>query len=176
MTKVVVVTGASAGVGRATVMEFARRGCDIALIARNPERLGHAAADARSLGVRAIPIAADVTDFHALKAAAERIEQDLGPIDVWVNNAMATVFAPVERTTPDEFKRATEVTYLGQVHGTMVALERMRRRDAGVIVNVGSALAYRAIPLQAAYCGAKFAVRGVTDGLRSVLILDRGGI
>jgi NAD(P)-dependent dehydrogenase (short-subunit alcohol dehydrogenase family) len=116
--------------------------------------------------------AADVADFTALDAAATRIERELGPIDVWVNNAMATIFSPVADITPEEFRRATEVTYLGQVHGTMVALARMRNRGHGTIINVGSALAYRAIPLQSAYCGAKFAVRGFTDALRSELIHD----
>ncbi|HEY1933238.1 MAG TPA: SDR family oxidoreductase [Acetobacteraceae bacterium] len=176
MAKVVAITGASAGVGRATAREFARHGCDVALIARNRERLDDAAAEVRSLGVRAVPLVADVTDFTALEAAAAQIEQELGPIDVWVNNAMATIFAPVERITPEEFRRATEVTYLGQVHGTMIALSRMRPRNRGTIVNVGSALAYRAIPLQSAYCGAKYAVRGFTDSLRSELLHDRVNI
>jgi short-subunit dehydrogenase len=168
----VVITGASAGVGRATAREFAHHGCDVALIARNDERLEDAAAELRTIGVRALPIAADVADFAAVDAAAARIEQELGPIDVWVNNAMATIFAPVHRIAPEEFRRATEVTYLGQVHGTMAALARMRPRNRGTIVNVGSALAYRAIPLQSAYCGAKYAVRGFTDALRSELLHD----
>jgi NAD(P)-dependent dehydrogenase (short-subunit alcohol dehydrogenase family) len=176
MSKVVVITGASAGVGRATALEFARKGCDVALIARNRERLDDAAADVRGFGVRAIPISADVADYAALEAAASLAEHELGPIDVWVNNAMATVFAPVRDITPDEVRRATEVTYLGQVHGTMIALARMRPRNRGTIVNVGSALAYRAIPLQSVYCGAKFAVRGFTDSLRSELLHDGADI
>lgn len=172
MSPIVVVTGASAGVGRATAAEFARRGCDVAIIARNQQRLDTAAAELRQMGVRALPAAADVANYAALEAAASRIEKELGPIDIWVNNAMATIFAPVHKITPDEFRRATEVTYLGQVHGTMLALQRMRARNRGTIVNIGSALAYRAIPLQSAYCGAKYAVRGFTDALRSELLHD----
>ena len=172
MSKTVVITGASAGIGRATATEFARNGYDVALIARNQQRLDTAAAECRQLGVRALPLSADVADFPALEAAASRVEQELGPIDVWVNNAMATIFAPVASITPEEFRRATEVTYLGQVHGTMIALQRMRPRNRGTIVNVGSALSYRAIPLQSAYCGAKYAVRGFTDSLRSELLHD----
>ena len=172
MGKVVVITGASAGVGRATAREFARRGCDVGLIARDQHRLDEAVEELRREGVRSLGVSADVSDFAALDAAAGRIEQELGPIEVWVNNAMATIFAPVDRISPEEFRRATEVTYLGQVHGTMIALKRMRRRNSGSIVNVGSALAYRAIPLQSAYCGAKFAVRGFTDALRSELLHD----
>ena len=172
MSKVVVVTGASAGVGRATATEFARHGCDVALIARNQDRLDRAAGELRQMGVRALAVSADVADYAALDQAASRIEQELGPIDVWVNNAMATIFAPVREITPEEFKHGTEVTYLGQVHGCMVALSHMRPRNHGTIVNVGSALAYRAIPLQSVYCGAKFAVRGFTDSLRCELMHD----
>jgi len=170
--KVVAITGASAGVGRATAIEFARHGCDVGLVARDTGRLRHAAEELRGLGVRAVPVSADVADFSAVDAAAGEIERALGPIDVWVNNAMATIFAPVRDIAAHEFKRATEVTYLGQVHGTMAALGRMRPRNRGTIVNIGSALAYRAIPLQAAYCGAKFAVRGFTDSLRTELLHD----
>jgi short-subunit dehydrogenase len=172
MPKVVVITGASAGVGRAAAREFARHGCDVGLIARHRGRLDQAADEVRSRGVRAEVQVADVADFVALDQAASQIERVLGPIDVWVNNAMATIFAPVHMITPEEFRRSTEVTYLGQVHGTMIALSRMRPRNQGTIVNVGSALAYRAIPLQSAYCGAKFAVRGFTDSLRSELLHD----
>jgi len=172
MSKVVVITGAGAGVGRATAMHFARCRCDLALLSREPERLEAAAAEARRYGVRALPIPTDVADAAAVEAAAERTERELGPIDVWVNVAMATVFAPVSALTAEEVARATAVTYLGQVHGMMSALRPMRRRNRGVIVNVGSALAYRAIPLQSVYCGAKFAIRGFTDSLRSELIHD----
>jgi NAD(P)-dependent dehydrogenase (short-subunit alcohol dehydrogenase family) len=172
-SKVVVITGASAGVGRATALEFARHGYKVALIARNQQRLNDAAAEVGAIGGHALPLVVDVADFAALNAAATHVEDELGPIGVWVNNAMATIFAPVERITPEEFRRATEVIYLGQVYGTMIALARMRPRNRGTIVNVGSALAYRAIPLQSAYCGAKFAVRGFTDALRSELMHDR---
>ncbi len=169
---IVVITGASAGIGRATALEFARQGWDVAILARNLSRLETVAELIRHHGVRALPVVADVTDFAAIEAAAGRIEHELGPIDVWVNNAMATVFAPVGELTAAEVRRGTEVTYLGQVHGMMAALAQMRSRNRGTIINVGSALAYRAIPLQAVYCGAKFAVRGFTDALRSELIHD----
>ena len=172
MPKVVAITGGSAGVGRASAVLFAKAGYHVALIARDEERLQRAVEELRALGATALPLCADVADFAALDAAASRIEQELGPIAVWVNNAMATIFAPIKDITPEEFRRATEVTYLGQVHGTMVALSRMRSRDRGTIINVGSALAYRAIPLQSAYCGAKFAVRGFTEALRSELMHD----
>ena len=171
--KIVVITGAGAGVGRATVTEFARNGCDVALLSRDPERLEAAAAEARSYGVRALPIPTDVADAAAVEAAADRVEQELGPIGVWVNVAMATVFAPVAKLTPEEVARGTAVTYLGQVHGMMSALKRMRVRNRGSIVNVGSALAYRSVPLQSVYCGAKFAIRGFTDSLRSEIIHDK---
>lgn len=173
---IAVITGASAGVGRATARLFAARGCDVALIARNAARLEAAADEVRGHGVRAFPIVADVADAAAIDTAAARIEAEFGPIDIWVNNAMATIFAPFQQISADEFRRATEVTYLGQVHGTMAALARMRPRDRGTIVNVGSALAYRAIPLQSVYCGAKFAVRGFTDALRTELMHDKSAI
>jgi short-subunit dehydrogenase len=171
--RTVVITGASAGLGRAAALNFASHGDNLALIARNPERLESAARECRSHGVDALPLSVDVADAVAMDQAAERIEAQLGPVDVWVNSAMATVFAAVSAITPDEFKRATEVTYLGQVYGTMAALRRMRERNRGTIINVGSALAYRAIPLQSAYCGAKFAVRGFTESLRSEILHDR---
>jgi NAD(P)-dependent dehydrogenase (short-subunit alcohol dehydrogenase family) len=173
MAKIVVITGAGAGVGRATVAEFARHHCDVALLSRDPDRLEAAAAEARGHGVRALPIPTDVADAAAVEAAAARVEDEFGPIDIWVNVAMATVFAPVHELTPEEFQRGTAVTYLGQVHGTMAALKRMRARNRGSIVNVGSALAYRSVPLQSIYCGAKFAIRGFTDSLRSELYHDR---
>ena len=173
---IAVITGAGAGVGRAAARELARQGFDVGLVGRDLARLEAAAKDVRDLGMRAHVASADVADAAAVDAAAEAIETALGPIDVWVNNAMATVFSPVSRTDPAEFKRGTEVTYLGTVHGTMAALKRMRLRDRGTIINVGSALAYRSVPLQAIYCGAKSAIRGFTDALRSELIHDRSRI
>ncbi|RIY02605.1 SDR family NAD(P)-dependent oxidoreductase [Aureimonas flava] len=169
----VVITGAGAGVGRATAEEFARAGYDVALLSRDPERLERAAAELRRHGVRALALPTDVADAAAVEAAAERVERELGPIDVWVNVAMATVFSPVADLTSEEVARGTAVTYLGQVHGMMSALKRMRTRNRGAIVNVGSALAYRSVPLQSVYCGAKAAIRGFTDSLRSEIIHDR---
>jgi len=173
MSKVVVITGAGAGVGRATVDEFARKGYDVALLSRDKDRLEQAAADIRRFGVRALPIPTDVADADAVHAAADRVEAELGPIDVWVNVAMATVFAPVSKLTAAEVQRGTDVTYLGQVYGMMAALQRMTPRNRGTIVNVGSALGYRSVPLQSVYCGAKFAIRGFTDALRSEIIHDK---
>ncbi|MBA2935204.1 SDR family oxidoreductase [Sphingomonas sp. CGMCC 1.13654] len=173
MSKVAVITGAGAGVGRATVEEFARHGYDVALLSRDPARLERAAEEIRRLGVRALPIPTDVADAGAVETAAERVEAELGPIDIWVNVAMATVFAPVSKLTPAEIERGTQVTYLGQVHGMMAALKRMRVRNRGTIINVGSALAYRSVPLQSIYCGAKAAIRGFTDSLRSEIIHDK---
>jgi NAD(P)-dependent dehydrogenase (short-subunit alcohol dehydrogenase family) len=171
--KVAVITGAGAGIGRATAAEFARNGFDVALLSRDPGRLAEAAAELRCFGARAIAIPTDVADAAAVDAAAEQVERELGPIDAWVNVAMATVFAPVHKLTAEEFQRGTAVTYLGQVHGTMAALRHMRPRNRGSIVCVGSALAYRSVPLQSIYCGAKFAIRGFLDSLRSELIHDR---
>jgi len=176
MSSVVVVTGASAGVGRAAARAFARQGAAVGLVARGTERLESARSELERLGCRAVAVSADVADSGAVEAAAAEIEDTLGPIDVWVNNAMATVFAPIEKTTPEEFRRATEVTYLGSVWGTMAALRRMVPRDSGVIVQVGSALAYRGIPLQAAYCGAKHALRGFLESLRSELLHDGSNV
>lgn len=174
MPKIVVITGASAGVGRATAEEFARQGYDAALLARDPARVERAAAELRAdHGVRTLAIPTDVADAAAVEAAADQAEAELGPIDVWVNVAMATVFAPVAQLTAAEVERGTRVTYLGQVHGMMAALSRMRGRNRGTIVNVGSALAYRSVPLQSVYCGAKAAIRGFTDSLRSEIIHDK---
>lgn len=174
MTKVVVITGASAGVGRACADEFARHGYDVALLSREPERLQRAASEIRTaFDVKALALPTDVADAAAVEAAATEVENNLGPIDVWVNVAMATVFAPVSMLSADEIERGTKVTYLGQVYGMMAALSRMRIRNRGAIVNVGSALGYRSVPLQSIYCGAKFAIRGFTDSLRSEIIHDR---
>jgi short-subunit dehydrogenase len=168
--QVVVITGASAGIGRATAIAFAKRGWAVALLARGRERLESARCDVEAAGGTALVLPCDVADADAVFAAAEKVMAEWGCIDVWVNNAMATIFAPVADVSPAEFKRVTEVTYLGQVHGTLAALRHMRGRNAGTIVQVGSALSYCSIPLQSAYCAAKFAVRGFTDSLRSELI------
>ena len=173
---VVAITGASAGVGRAASRAFARDGADIGLIARGRERLESTKREVEELGRDAVIAEADVADADQVEAAAKQIEDELGPIDVWVNNAIATVFAPVWETTPEEFRRATEVTYLGSIWGTMAALRRMRPRDEGVIVQVGSALAYRGIPLQAAYCGGKHALQGFLESLRSELMHEGSGV
>ena len=174
--RVVVITGASAGVGRATAQAFAKRGCSVALIARDAGRLEAASREVEQLGGRALAIVADVSDADQVEQAAERVERELGPIDVWVNNAMVSVLSPAMEMTNDEFRRVTDVTYLGYVYGTLSALRRMKPRDCGVIVQVGSALAYRSIPLQSAYCAAKHAVVGFTDSLRSELIHDRSHV
>ncbi|WP_348270412.1 SDR family oxidoreductase [Microvirga sp. BSC39] len=168
-SQVVVVTGASAGVGRAVAVAFGREGWRVALIARGRERLESAAREVEEAGGRAIVIPADVADAGAIDAAAAQVAATWGRIDVWINNAMATVFGPVTSMSPDEVRRVTEVTYLGQVHGTLAVLRHMRERGEGTIVQIGSALSYRSIPLQSAYCAAKFAVRGFTDSLRSEL-------
>ncbi|HEY1371436.1 MAG TPA: SDR family oxidoreductase [Candidatus Binatia bacterium] len=168
----VVITGASAGVGRATVREFASRNAHIGLIARGEERLAAAKKEVEAAGGKALTFSVDVADAQAVDAAAREVEAKLGPIDIWVNNAMTSVFSPVKEMQPDEFKRVTEVTYLGAVYGTLAALKRMLPRDRGAIIEVGSALAYRGIPLQAAYCGAKHAIQGFVDSLRCELLHD----
>jgi short-subunit dehydrogenase len=171
-----VVTGATAGDGRATVRAFAARGYDVGLIARGIDGLEGARQEVEALGRRALVLPLDVADAAAGDAAADEVEAKLGPIDVWVNDAMVSVFAPIAETTAEEFRRVTEVTYLGYVHGTLAALRHMRPRDRGTIVQVGSALAYRAIPLQAAYCAAKHAVKGFTEALRTELLHDKSGV
>lgn len=174
---VVVITGATAGIGRATTREFAKHGYPLALLARGSARLKETVQEAHRFGSpHAIGIPTDVADANAVEKAAEKIEKELGPIGIWINNAMATIFSPVYKITPEEYKRATDVTYLGSVYGTMSALKRMRKRNAGTIVQVGSALAYRAIPLQAPYCGAKFALRGFLGTLRTELMHDQKNI
>ena len=173
---VVVVTGASAGVGRAVVREFARRGARIGLIARGIDGLEGAKREAEELGGEAIIARADVANYDEVEAAAQRVEDAFGPIDIWINNAMASVFAPIHELTAAELRRVTEVTYLGVAYGTMIALRRMRERDRGTIVQVGSALAYRGIPLQAAYCAAKHAIQGFNDSLYAELLHDRSNV
>lgn len=172
----VVVTGASAGIGRATALAFGRRGYRVALLARGTDGLEATHREITLAGGTALAIAADVADHAQVEAAAERIERELGPIDIWVNNAMATIFCPVEQITPEDFEQATRITYLGAVWGTLAALKRMKPRNRGCIVQIGSALAYRSIPLQAPYCGAKSALRGFTDSVRSELIHDKSRV
>jgi len=174
--EVVVITGASAGLGRAAVREFARHGAWIGLIARGVDGLTAAQREVEAAGGRALILPADVSDADRVEAAAAEVEEKLGPIDIWVNNAMTSVFSPIKKMTPAEFKRVTEVTYLGVVNGTLSALKRMLPRNRGVIVQVGSALAYRGIPLQAAYCAAKHAIQGFMDSLRCELIHDHSNV
>ena len=176
MSGIAVITGASAGIGRATAVAFARRGWKVALLARGEAGLEGARADVVRAGGEALVVETDVADHAQVDSAAERVEREWGPVDVWVNNAMATIFSPFLEVSPDEFERATAVTYLGAVWGTRAALTRMRPRNRGVIVQVGSALSYRSIPLQSPYCGAKSALRGFTDSLRSELLHDRSGV
>jgi NAD(P)-dependent dehydrogenase (short-subunit alcohol dehydrogenase family) len=172
MPKVVVITGASSGVGRATAHAYGARGDAVALLARSEESLTAAAREVRERGGRALEVPCDVSDAAAVEAAAASVEADLGPIDVWVNNAMVTSLSRFEEMEPDEFQRVTDVTYHGVVHGTRAALRRMRPRDRGVVVQVGSSLAYRGIPLQSAYCGAKHAIQGFTESVRCELLHD----
>ncbi|HET8742642.1 MAG TPA: SDR family oxidoreductase [Gaiella sp.] len=167
--RVIVVTGATSGVGRATACAFAREGAAVALLARGEDGLEAARRDVEAAGGTALPLSVDVADHEQVDAAADRVERELGPVDVWVNNAMTTVFAEFVDIEPDEFRRATEVTYLGSVWGARAALERMLPRDRGTIVQVGSALAFRGIPLQSPYCGAKHALQGFVESLRCEL-------
>ena len=174
--EVVVVTGASAGVGRATVRAFAERGAWIGLIARGRDGLEATRREVEELGGRALVLPLDIARADLVELAAAQVEDELGPIDIWINNAMTSVFSPVREMTAEEYRRVTEVTYLGTVHGTLAALRRMRLRDRGSIVQVGSALAYRGIPLQSAYCAAKHAVQGFCDSLHSELLHDGSGV
>lgn len=176
MAKTVVVTGGTAGVGRATVREFARAGYDVAILARGRAGLRGAATDVRDAGRRALEVATDVADYAAVEEAAGRVERELGAIDVWVNVAFTGSLAFFWDTPVEDYRRVTEVTYLGQVHGTRAALERMRPRDRGVIVNVGSAMAYRSIPLQAAYCGAKHAIKGFSESVMTELAHEKSRV
>jgi NAD(P)-dependent dehydrogenase (short-subunit alcohol dehydrogenase family) len=173
---VVVITGASAGVGRALARKFARDGARIALLARGLDGLEATRKEVEELDGTALVVSVDVADAEKMEGAAEQIERELGPIDIWINNAMTSVFSPVQQMTAEEFRRVTEVTYLGCVHGTLVALKRMGARDRGVIVQVGSALAYRGIPLQSAYCAANHAVQGFTESLRCELLRDKSKV
>lgn len=176
LSKVVVITGASAGVGRATAQAFARSGAAIGLLARGSEGLEGARREIEARGGKALILETDVADPAQVEAAAATVEETFGPIDIWINNAMTAVFSPVKEMTPEEFRRVTEVTYLGYVNGTLAALKRMSPRNRGVIIQVGSALAYRAVPLQASYCAAKYAVRGFTDSLRCELLHDKSRV
>ncbi|HWF86845.1 MAG TPA: SDR family oxidoreductase [Vicinamibacterales bacterium] len=176
MKQIVVITGASAGLGRATARAFARRGADVGLLARGIDGLEAARREVEADGGRALVLPVDVANAEQVEGAAERVERELGPIDVWVNNAMVSVFSPVKELQADEVKRVTDVTYLGVVYGTLAALKWMLPRDRGTIVQVGSALAYRGIPLQAAYCGAKHAIQGFTESLRCELLHDESRV
>ncbi len=173
MKRIIVITGGTSGVGRATAQRFAREGAAIAILARGADGLAATVADVEARGGTALAIPTDVAHADQVEAAAERVEQELGPIDVWINDAMTTVVAPFHEVTPEEYQRVTDVCYHGFVWGTLAALKRMRPRKRGTIIQVGSALAYRSIPLQSAYCGAKHAIHGFTDSIRSELLHDK---
>lgn len=175
-SRTVVITGGTAGIGRATVREFARNGYDVAILARGRDGLEATKSEVEELGRKALAISTDVANWKAVEDAAEQIEREIGPIDVWINNAFAGIFSRFMDVTPEEYERVTQVTYLGQVNGTRAALRRMTPRNRGKIVLVGSALAYRGIPLQSAYCGAKHAIQGFFDSLRSELLHDESGV
>jgi len=176
MTQNVVITGASAGIARATAQQFGARGDNVGLLARGQAGLDGAVRDVEAAGGRALAIPTDVADYDQVEAAAQRVEEAFGPIDVWINVAFTSVFAPFIEIKPEEFRRVTEVAYLGFVYGTHVALSRMIPRDAGTVVQVGSALGYRAIPLQSAYCGAKHAINGFTESIRTELLHDKSNV
>lgn len=174
--KVAVVTGASSGVGRAIARIFGQEGATVGLVARNPDGLAAAAQEIQAMGSEAVVLTLDVTDSTAVAAAADRVVSKWGQIDIWVNDAMVSVLAPSHEIRPDEYRRVMEVNYLGYVHGTLAALRHMSARNRGVIIQIGSALAYRSIPLQSAYCASKAAVRGFTDSLRAELLRERSGV
>lgn len=174
--KIIVITGAGAGIGRATAVAFAKEGADIAIISRNEERLLRFKKELQQYNIKVLVLPLDVANAQAVENAANRTEEELGPIDIWVNNAMVSVFSPVKEMTTDDYKRVTEVTYLGVVYGTLAALKRMLPRDAGLIIQVGSALAYRGIPLQSAYCAAKHAIQGFHDSLITELLHDKSKV
>lgn len=174
--EVVVITGASAGLGRAIANEFARHGAKIGLLARGRERLEEARQEVERLGGKALVLPTDVADFEQVERAAAEVEREFGPIDIWINDAMVGVMSPVKEMQPEEYRRVTEVTYLGQVYGVQAALKRMLPRDHGKIVLIGSALAYRGIPLQSAYCAAKHAIQGFADSLHSELLHDKSNV
>ncbi len=173
---VVVITGSSAGLGRAIAHGFAKRGAHIGLMARNPEALNAARQECEALGGKALVLPVDVSDAEAVDAAASKVEEEFGPIDIWVNDAMVSVFSPVKEMEASDYKRVTEVLYLGFVHGTQSALKRMLPRDRGTIIQIGSALSYRSIPLQSAYCACKHAINGFTDSLRCELYHDNSNL